>query len=291
MKEKILSYKLKGHETFVIREGWLSKGMKAVEENPKVFSELYGADALGVGSNMAKSIRYWLKAVKLIEEKSGQGAYLTDFGKIVYEYDPYMEEDFTLWCIHINLAKNKKLATSWHLFFEYCEAEEFTEEELEKILGRELQKYTGKNDYSRRSLSDDCRVLLQMYSKEKIEENDPEDKKICPLSVLGMIRKNGNSYKRMQPDLNRFSEEVLLYFLQYVWKEKDVFSMEELYQGYHGVLRIFRLGKSAYQEYLDRLATAGYIDVNRTAGLDMIYKKTELTKEQIVKNYYKRWRR
>ena len=29
-------YKLKGHETFVIREGWVAKGIHAVKENERV---------------------------------------------------------------------------------------------------------------------------------------------------------------------------------------------------------------------------------------------------------------
>ena len=47
--------KLKGHETFAIREGWLSKGLIEVDKNEKVFSKNFGADTLGVGSNMAKA--------------------------------------------------------------------------------------------------------------------------------------------------------------------------------------------------------------------------------------------
>ena len=35
-------YKLKGHETFVIREGWVAKGIHAVKENERVFSEHMG---------------------------------------------------------------------------------------------------------------------------------------------------------------------------------------------------------------------------------------------------------
>ena len=41
-----MAIKLKGHETFTIREGWLDKGLKAVSDNGKVFSENYGADAV-----------------------------------------------------------------------------------------------------------------------------------------------------------------------------------------------------------------------------------------------------
>ena len=60
--------KLKGHETFAIREGWLSKGLIEVDKNEKVFSKNFGADTLGVGSNMAKAIRYWLKAGDFTKE-------------------------------------------------------------------------------------------------------------------------------------------------------------------------------------------------------------------------------
>ena len=275
--------KLKGHETFGIREGWLSKGMRAVIENPRVFSKMYGADALGVGTNMAKAIRYWLKASGLTEEISGRGVHLSKFGEVVYRYDPYIEEDFTLWCIHIILAENEQLATVWYLFFRYCEAEEFTREELEEMIAEKVCQYKGHTDFSKRSLSDDCHVLLQMYSREKLEEIDPEDKKICPLSKLGLLRKNGMSFKRMQPDLNRFSKEVLLYFLQGIWKEEDAVSMERLY---HKAAKILGLGMSGYQEYLDALAQNGYIDINRTAGLDMIYKKTNITRVEAAEKYY-----
>lgn len=39
-------YRFKGHESFILREGWLNKGLYEVDRNPKVFSENYGADAL-----------------------------------------------------------------------------------------------------------------------------------------------------------------------------------------------------------------------------------------------------
>ena len=87
-----MAIKLKGHETFALREGWLNKGLAKVDANPKVFSENYGADALGVGSNMAKAIRYWLKAGKFMEEPPKEGAKLTDIGQIIFKEDKYLED-------------------------------------------------------------------------------------------------------------------------------------------------------------------------------------------------------
>lgn len=279
-------YKLKGHETFCIREGWLSKGMEAVEQNPKVFLEKRAADELGVGANMAKSIRYWLKATGLTREKVGQGALLTEFGRIVYEKDPYLEEIFTLWCLHINLALNQEIATSWYFFFNCFMQEEFKRADLEDFLIKEIGDYTGKEEISRRSVQDDCSVLLHMYTRDNIEGNDPEDKKICPLSKIGILRKYGNVYKKMQPDLGRFPHEVFLYLLQSGWSETNAINMENLYQDKKGVFRLLGLGAGAYQECLELCAREGVIDINRTAGLDMIYKKTDMTKEQVVRLFF-----
>ena len=47
-----LKYKIKGNESFSIREGWLAKGLFALEENKYVFSEKTAMDKLGVGSKM-----------------------------------------------------------------------------------------------------------------------------------------------------------------------------------------------------------------------------------------------
>ena len=77
------SYRLKGHESFYLREGWLTKGLRAVTEDPQVFFKNSGADALGVGTNMAKSIRYWMKTAGLIQENLKIGAELTEIGKLI----------------------------------------------------------------------------------------------------------------------------------------------------------------------------------------------------------------
>lgn len=280
-------YKLKGHETFCIREGWLSKGIKAVSDDPKVFTNMYGADALGVGSNMAKAIRYWLKACGLTQEVSGKGVFLSQFGKSVFQYDPYLEEKFTLWCIHINLVKNEKNATIWYLFFRKYQLEEFTREELENFMMEQFVTYAGTEEFSSRSLKDDCGVLLQMYGREKLTANDPEDKKICPLSKLGILRKTGNFYKRTTPDYSSISSEVLLYLMQGYSKETAI-SMEELYSGELGVFPVLGIGVSMYQEYLEELAQRGFIDINRTAGLDMIYKLKQMSGEDIALDFYKK---
>lgn len=96
--------KFKGHETFFIRKGWLSKGMKNINTNPILFVDKNNnpMDELGLGSNMVKSLRYWLLATGLtIEEISKEDKKrhqkLTDgFGQIIFNNDRFLEETGTL---------------------------------------------------------------------------------------------------------------------------------------------------------------------------------------------------
>ena len=54
--------KFKGHESFAIRRGWLYKGMKHVRERGDIFLAKDAMEELGLGSNMVKSLRYWMQA-------------------------------------------------------------------------------------------------------------------------------------------------------------------------------------------------------------------------------------
>ena len=61
--------KFSGHETFAIREGWLHKGLKLLIKEPELLYDEYVADWLGVGKNMARSIRHWLEVTGLAERE------------------------------------------------------------------------------------------------------------------------------------------------------------------------------------------------------------------------------
>ena len=65
-----MAMKFRAHETFFIRKGWLSKGMKYVQNRPDVFvsKKENPMDVLGIGSNMVKPLRYWLQTVGLTSE-------------------------------------------------------------------------------------------------------------------------------------------------------------------------------------------------------------------------------
>ena len=277
-------YKIKGHETFGIREGWINKGIAAVHDNPKVFSENAGADALGVGTNMAKAIRYWLRTAGLIENRK-DGSYLTKFGRLVYDMDPYIENIFTLWIIHIHIAVNKELATSWYLFFKTGTLNEFTRDVMFVEMKHLLEIYTEKEDLSERSINDDCTVLLHMYGNVQSRE-DPEEKKKSPFSELGLLKQEGKWYKKTTPKLQYLSPCVVWYVLNIMLQKNGQISIQNLLEAPESPGKILQLGRVELNHYLDILEEQGVITVNRTAGLDMVYEKKKEDSLDIVRQYY-----
>lgn len=278
--------RLKGHGSFVIREGWLSKALDLVRKDNTIFREKRAADLLGVGNNMGQSIRYWLKACGLMNETSSKGAVLTSLGKLIYENDPYFEDIFSIWILHCNLVMNKEAATSWYLFFNKCEVDEHTKEEVFIQMKRELELTYNHTNYSESSLKDDITALCNMYSKVKEDNYDPEDNKISPFSELGLVKNRSNKYTKAQPNLSKLNERVVLYCLIKQMNNGNSIEIDKLVDGDNSVCKILNLNRVVVNQYLDKLEELGYIRVNRTAGLDIVYKKKNVTSSDILKDYY-----
>ena len=276
--------RLKGHEKFHLREGWITKGLYGVSANPRVFSGSDGTDQLGVGTNMVKSIKYWMLAMGLIKEGQKNGAELTDLGKMILKYDPFLEDDLSLWLLHSYISKNNFRSTVWYLFFNKCQAEEFTKEELYTVLRKELISYAETDSFPESSLKDDIDVLLNMYSKDT-KNDDPEDKNKCPLASLKLIKKEGNVYYRQQPDMRHFRDEIILYELGNIFEEESSIGIDYVAEL---AANIYHLSRVAINTILDRLDNAGYITVNRTAGLDEIYPNKKISVKKIIEDYYTR---
>lgn len=285
MAKKVV-YKLKGHEKFPLREGWLNKGISsAINNGPRIFLEANGPDVLGVGSNMVKSIRYWMQACGLLEKNRNKGE-VSSIAKIINDNDPYFENIFSLWILHSNLAKNRDLATVWYMFFNVFKAEEFTKADLQTQMKLELFKFVGKQ-VTESSVKDDVDVLLNMYSKGDAKNDDPEDKIICPLSALGLIKKEDETYYKVQPDLRKIDDALIMYELSCMFEGEDSLSIEKIATGERSLGAIYHLSRVTVNRYLDNLEAIGCIRVDRTAGLDVVYPLNLDKSENIIESYYK----
>ena len=286
--EKI-KYRLKGHESFTLREGWITKGINAVATDSKLYTINSGADALGVGTNMAKSIRYWMKTAGLTTESSSKGVRLTELGDAIKKNDIYVEDIFTLWILHANIATNFENATSWNLFFNHMDIiSSFERDEMQQLMKSLLTEYTGEGDHSERSIKDDCAAILSMYARGGKPSDDPEDKRTSPFEDLGLVGRSGNKYIKKRPAYDKLDPLVLLYLFIERLNEEGSIQIDFLVEGDNMPGKILNLNRIAVNDYLDILGKANYIKVDRTAGLDIIYpqKCREMKKEDVIRNYY-----
>ena len=182
-----------GHETFPVREGWLHKGLKLVAEEPDKLRDEHVADWLGVGRNMAKSIRHWLQATGLCEQVGGgrprKSAMLqpTRLGHLVWERDPYFTDIGTWWALHVNLISSPEHAVTWDWFFNNFKLQRFDKAVCLDSLQRFLQMQKGRVP-SPRTLDRDASCLLSSYSRSIPDRKvDPEEAQESPFTELGLL--------------------------------------------------------------------------------------------------------
>lgn len=294
MSNADLKYKIKGNESFSIREGWLAKGLMALEENRYVFSEENAMDNLGVGSKMVKSIKYWLMASHLAEEKREKNSKRSlipteDFGEIIKKYDPYFEDIFTLWIIHYYITADVEFNTVWNLFFNRFNVTDFTKNVMVEKLVDEFNKIYDKGISLYNSIDSDCGTLLKMYSSSEEKVVDPEENLISPFSELGLIARDSErgNYIKLRPLYSKLDRLAVLYVITVnLPSEKLSVDIDTLLTQDNGIGKIFNLDRNMINDYLDRLRQEGFIELNRTAGLDMVYVSKKLSPAEILELYY-----
>lgn len=287
-------YRLKGHESFYLRDGWLRKGMRRVEEYPYLFTEDNVVDLLAVGANMVKSIRYWLYATGLVKENIKNGKreqQLTqDLGEIIYKYDPYFEEFFSLWLLHFNIVSNKELCTSWYLFFNKFPLKEFTKEELIQGMEVVMEEYLKEDSYSKKSLHDDCQTILKTYVKD-VASHDPEDNLVCPLAELGLIKiqgiKQGKiTYVKSKPNMEKLPALFVMYIISKLTETYEGIAIDLLIESDNNLGKLLNFDRMMAYQYLEQLKQMNLININRTSGLDMVYPKSKITAQGVLEAYY-----
>lgn len=279
-----IKLKLKRHESFSIREGWIAKGIKNVKEYGNVFALQNATDILGIGTNMVKSLKYWMTATKLIEEKNRK-IMLSDFGSIINEYDPYLEDIFSWWLIHINMITNIDDAYIYNLFFNKCNIKTFTKRELyEKLYALLINE---KLTFNENILQDEVNMIIKTYTiDEKID--NPENNFICPLSELNLLKKvDRDTYEKNRPEIRNLPFWVVYYIICLLLDDRDNISIDELLKEENSPAKLLNMDKNLINEYLDEMKKNDLIIINRTAGLNMVYLKKKLSLNEIAEEYFK----
>ena len=289
-----MAMKFRAHETFFIRKGWLSKGMKHVLRKPNVFvdKEENPMDVLGIGSNMVKSLRYWLQAVGLTQEpRTGRrDQTLTPLGNVIYAHDRFIEEMGTLHLLHYKLATNKEDATAWYFFFNKFIATEFTREDFINSLQSYILLSGESISVASRSLSEDFACIINTYVpryKTNPGKVSPENNIDCPLGEIGLIDILAKkTFKKSIPSANTFDPWIVLAIISDRANGRNQIGLNELLTAEGNIGRIFNLDSITMIEVLRRVEKLGALKIIRTAGLDVVHLLQDYTFLDCVENYY-----
>lgn len=275
--------KLKRHETFSIREGWLEKAINIFNINENCFSKDNGQQILGIGTNMVKSLRYWTEACCLISYSQGKGYYYNELGSFLLTHDRYLSEMTSWWLIHLFLVSNFDSAPVFNTFFN-MELNKFDKEQLFNQIKIRLE-----NEYelgADSSLEADCNMLIKSYYSDDI--SNPENNMACPLSKLGLLSTNDKKiYSKIQPKYSLLDFKVVYYAMIKSWqmncdtKKTNSFNLEDLYEWKNNPINVFNLSKSSMYQYLDEMRRKGLIKLVKTAGLNTISIEKILTLDEL----------
>lgn len=202
-----------GHETFAVREGWISRGLSLVFQDPEAFTNEHLEDDLGVGRNMAKSIRHWLQAVGLVEPlPKGSAPTPTEFGRLVYDNDPHFLHPETWWFLHMNLVRNPAQAFTWNWFFNHWSTHRFDRGPCLESLRRYSEVAISRSP-SVKTLQRDLNTMLQTYATPVPPQvDDPEDTSSSPFQDLQLLKSfTGSGYMRLNYELKPIPAGVFGY--------------------------------------------------------------------------------
>jgi Protein of unknown function (DUF4007) len=271
------------HETFSLRYSWLPKGFQAFNRNQAIFLSPESTIELGVGKNMVNAIRYWLRATKMIED-SADGIYVTAMGKAIFSeggWDPYLEDETTIWLIHWLLATNFELASAWYWFFNCFHKSEFTSEEASEALV-DFVKHNILGKHSENTVKQEITMILRMYSPPKINNKSLIEENLdAPLTSLKLISaiEGHHLYRSFSNQQTNLPISVIGYAVNEVFNQRqvEILSITDLMYGQkYGVAlgSVFRLTESGLLAKLETLVKAypTLFQINETAGINQLYR-------------------
>ncbi len=272
------------HGSFQLRYGWITKGIQAIQakKDTKITDVFTADDAtveLGVGKNMVAAIRYWLTATKVIDNNS-----ITDFGNFLYKNDAYLEDDASLWLLHLALAQNKKTATAIYWLFNNYYQNEFTAEDA----GSAFLSYARENDWkgSEKTLRMDIQVVLRMYAPHKSAKTQIEDMLESPLSLLGLIQYfDGKYHFSFEP--KNIPIEVIIHNINEKFKDDKNIPVQDLMYGDKAFAPALKIREDELIVILEKI-TKKYADYNlrEDAGIFQLYKNITTDTYKYLNKYY-----
>ena len=286
------------HESFPLRFGWITKGIKALRKDPNVFTREDATVTLGVGKNMVAAIRYWLLATGMVGRTMRQGLARTAIGEILFPDgeggDHYLEDDATLWLLHWLLATNPTGATTVYWFYNHFHKPEFVSEEAFAAL-REYARQSITAKAAATTLKKDVNLVLRMYSQSRggtrLLLEDALDSPLAALQLQERLDKhtwNAPPRDREEIPLTTFAYAVASVFDHAGADQLPVEQLMYSDQEHCAPGSVFRLTENGLTDKLEALCETypSSLQLNRTAGLYQLYRTGPLERLRILEEHY-----
>lgn len=282
-------YIFSGHDSFQCRQLWLKKGYDYVIEG-KNFNDEDAVVKLGVGKNMVSSIRFWLKAFNIIDNKDVP----TEFGKRLFDdeigYDPFLEDEASLWLLHYQLVKNG-FATIYNVIFNAFRKEKlfFNKETFVSYVKRIGESHPELN-FNENTIAKDFIVFTNLY------KNDPESKNVEDsfsgiLSELELLKITGMGKDEMffieNSERDNLPEAVILFAILDNPSYGNSMSLNALEFELNSPGSIFALNRSGMMNKIsDLVSEFKEIIFTDQAGIKELQFKKKVDAYEILDEYY-----
>jgi hypothetical protein len=203
------------HQSFYLRDRWLNKAIKHLKQDERFFYDDEAFEKMGLGKNMVKSLRFWVVATGVVEEKFNEERkkihLLTPLGQMLYNYDKFIQFNDTASILHYHLVHEMEPATTWYWFFNILSSGVMSKEELHVALVDWVNTNEDKK-FSERSLKRDIDCLIKLYTAGQ-SVIDPEEVIQSPINKIDLIKENKGMIIKKSPAIEDIGESALYYTL------------------------------------------------------------------------------
>ncbi len=286
---EITKYTFSGHDSFQCRQLWLKKGYDYVQEG-KNFNDEDAVVKLGVGKNMVSSIRFWLKAFNIIDNKDIP----TEFGKRLFDnesgYDPFLEDEASLWFLHYQLVKNGFASIYSIIFNEFRKEKLFFNKETFVNYVKRIGESNPDLNFNENTVAKDFIVFANLYKNDP-ESKDVEDSFSGILSEIELLKTTGKGKEEQfyieNTERDNLPEAVVLFTILDNSNYGNSISLNSLEFDLNSPGSIFALNRSGLMNKISEIVSE-FKDITFTdqAGIKELQFKNKSDAYKILDTYY-----
>lgn len=284
-----VKYTFSGHESFQCRQLWLKKGYDYLLSG-KSFNEEDAVVKLGVGKNMVSAIRYWMRAFNIIDSKDKP----TEFGTKLFDddgYDPFLEDDASLWLLHYQLIKTGLASIYGIIFNEFRKEKLFFNKDTFVNYMKRIRETDKNLNFNENTLAGDFTVFVKMYQNNAGNDKDVEDSFSGILSEIELLKTTGKSKEEQcqieNNDRDKLSEAVVLFSILDNPNYGNSISLNSLEYDTNSPGSVFALNRSGLTNKISEIVHGSKnITFTDHAGIKELQFKNKPNAYSILDTYY-----